>query len=139
MKRYLKAPADLATAKVKLEFERRLGPVNAFGCQLWRGAKKNDGRPTFMTFSAQRVAWFYRTGEMPPYSITPSCENKLCISHLIAGKKSPPVPRKLTASQVEEIRKSYRLGGETYRTLAARYGVSAVMIGRIINGIAWRA
>ena len=41
--------------------------------------------------------------------------------------------RKLTDEEREEIKERYILGGETYRTLAAEFGVTHSMIGILVN------
>jgi hypothetical protein len=48
-----------------------------------------------------------------------------------------PAARKLNAAQVELIRLLVRKG-ETREAVAAKFGVSGRMVGKIVNGEAWR-
>lgn len=46
---------------------------------------------------------------------------------------------KLTAEQVESIRREYRAGGITQQQLGKRYGVSQQAIGHIVSGFRWKS
>jgi hypothetical protein len=45
---------------------------------------------------------------------------------------------KLSESDVREIRRLYASGGHTHRSLAAQYGVSHCVVGKVIRGTDWR-
>lgn len=53
-----------------------------------------------------------------------------------AGERN--VKAKLTWKKVEEIRTLYRQGGWRYIDLADRYGVSFVLIGKIVRNLVWK-
>lgn len=54
------------------------------------------------------------------------------------GEARGPRVAKLTALAVQEIRALYHHGSTTYAALAARFGVSASCIYRIVRGHRWR-
>lgn len=47
--------------------------------------------------------------------------------------------RKLSSLEIRKIRSEYRRGGQTYKSLAAKYGVSIVTINRVVNNRAWKS
>jgi DNA invertase Pin-like site-specific DNA recombinase len=54
-------------------------------------------------------------------------------------KKGEDLPMsRLTAEKVREIRRAYAGGGETYKTLADRYGVSFITIFDAIKRKTWK-
>lgn len=87
------------------------------------------------------------------------CDNRACVraDHLFIGtqldnirdmdrkgrSRRPVLPgekngrAKLTSDDVASIRRAHS-DGETYRALAARYGVTYGMIGHICRGVCWR-
>lgn len=108
--------------------------------------------------SAHRVAWLLAHGVLPtrPIQVCHRCDNPPCVNpdHLFLGTQkeniadmikkgrgSPPPPNlgtKLTAKKVQRILKTWWCGGVLKCDLAAQYGVSASMIGQIIQGSAWK-
>lgn len=55
-----------------------------------------------------------------------------------AGRPKPPTRTKLTPEQVVEIRIRYADGNESYRTIAAAYGVTCDTIYKIVNSYSWQ-
>jgi hypothetical protein len=113
------------------------------------------------------VAWELVYGEpVPPgLVIRHACDNPVCVNprHLIAGKRSESVKnaiasgrlkvkvregrkfsddfnpaRKLTQSEVDEIRSRYKEGDIFQRELAQEYGVTRANISLIIRGETWQ-
>ncbi len=86
-----------------------------------------------------------------------SCDNPLCCNpdHIIPGTQLENVldmgrrnrrnqvrgeavgTSKLTADQVARIREEFSHGLDTKRALGVRFGVSEVMIGKIVRGTSW--
>ncbi len=112
------------------------------------------------------VAWELVYGEPVPVGMVMrhSCEHPLCVNpkHLIAGTRSECVAnaiakgslkikvqagrkfsdnfnpsRKLTQSEVDEIRSRYKDGDIFQRELACVYGVTRANISLIIRGKTW--
>lgn len=110
--------------------------------------------------SAHRVSWQIHNGPIPSgmcvlhHCDCPSC---LRISHLFLGTKAENIQdmfakdrnrhataygervrsAKLSWDSVSEIRSRYRAGGIFQRQLANEYGVSQILISRILRNKAW--
>jgi hypothetical protein len=128
-------------------------------CHVWVGAtsagygvinlKKGDGSGWQMEY-AHRISFFISDGEIPRY-VLHHCDNKLCIrrSHIYAGNQSlngldsyrrgrrEPV-RKLTVEQVRHIRR-LREKGNTFQSIADRFGCEESNIRAIIAGRSWKS
>ena len=139
-------------------FRSYLGEPTATGCIEWQGALYGarqygaftvDGR----TLGAHRCAWFFANGEWPTAPLLRhSCDNPRCVNveHLSEGDNLDNArdrterqrsatghfmhSAKLTDEQVAEIRGAYRFRKVTAKMLAARYGVSAQTVHRIVEG-----
>jgi len=128
-------------------------------CWTWTGTVKKHGYGQFWFNGkpdrAHRVSYTLSNGEIPAgLLIRHACDNKLCVNptHLLTGTVKDNAqdaverdlrPRgervgtaKLTAAQVSEIRER-RERGETYMSLARRFGVSHGAIYWILIGRTW--
>ena len=130
------------------------------GCWLWTGHRSKDGYGVFqlrprVPGRAHRVSWYLNFGEIPVGSvIRHTCHNPPCVrpDHLRVGTQKENVedeldrgtfPRgsrhgmaRLTEADVLEIRR-LAVDGETYRTIATRFGVSHHTVGVIVRRQAW--
>ncbi len=132
-------------------------------CWLWTGAKKPHGygniRRDKKYTTAHRVSWEIAFGDIPKgMQVQHSCDNPSCCNphHLMLGtvmsnfvdmvKKGRSKvdhknrlhgenhpKHKLTSSQVDEIRSTYKFGVIRQKDLAANYGVSQPLIGVILR------
>ena len=135
------------------------GLVNRSGYGQIRAGSRKDGG--LHTESAHRVAWKLYCGPIPDGKgehgtcVCHHCDNRLCVNpaHLFLGthsdnmtdkKKKGRVSRqygetnrsaKLTAAQVVKIRSIGR--SKPLREIAARFGVSAKQISRILRREKW--
>lgn len=133
------------------------------GCWMWEGAIVKYGVIDIGGNQrlAHRVSWELTYGEIPEGEgyhgtcVCHRCDNPLCVNpeHLFLGsiadnmkdrnnknrqaKGERSGPSKLKEIQVKEIRRLYKLGGETCRTLANKFGVSNSLVKQIVRGTAW--
>lgn len=135
------------------------------GCWLWLGTVTKGGYGRFNTRSfsmaAHRVAWEMEHDQSVPegLDVMHSCDNPPCVNpaHLSAGTRSenlrdcvakgrnvsrPPCGEKhqdhvLTSDDVRSIRVE-RAAGAPLRVLAAKYGVSDVLISKVARRRVWR-
>lgn len=135
-------------------------------CWIWTGtAISSSGRGTIKTGNkvliAARVAWELHNGTIPAGQLVcHTCDNVACVNpkHLFLGTQTDNMldmyakarhPRtqpkgakayaaKLTATQIEDIRRSYARGASTQSMLAKRYGVAKSTIGRVVRGEVYR-
>lgn len=142
----------------------RIGRKNSTGCILWNGTH-SDGRPVIgvgrRTDGVRVVThvtyeWAYGTPVSPGLFPCHTCDNPACINpaHLFLGgipenhadmvaknrqAKGESFPQsKLTADIVRDIRRRHKLGGVTYRQLAAELGVSWKTIEKAITRATWK-
>lgn len=108
---------------------------------------------------AHRYSWMIHNGPIPKgMFVCHKCDNPRCVNpnHLFVGTaqenvadmvaksrqafgaKSKCSGKKLTISQVIEIRHKYKSGKFTHKRLAAEYGVVRRSIGDIISGNTWK-
>ena len=133
------------------------------GCWVWTASRDTSGYGHFRiggtTFRSHRLAYQETKGQIPPGKILRhTCDVRHCVNpeHLILGdhqqncqdrivrSRSAPVDgeknpnRKLTATQVAEIRHRYSPGvlGET--DLAKQYGISRSQVGNILRHERWK-
>ena len=131
-------------------------------CWLWHGCVQSNGygRVSFRGKSgyAHRMSYQLCWGAIPKgLELDHLCRNRACINpwHLEPVTRSvnclrgdvhwPVLPgesngnSRLTALQVEEIRNRYRgfRGHPNQRELGAEYGVSQVLVGKIVRGEMW--
>jgi hypothetical protein len=140
---------------------------NLTGCLEWTGRLNAHGYGLFVighskTFLAHRVNYEHVHGEIPEGArILHSCDNPRCVNieHLRAGTQAenvsdmverdrlvPPPPKpgelnpqaKLSAAQVEEVRRRYIPRKVTLKMLSKEYNVCEATISMIVNGKRWR-
>lgn len=114
-----------------------------------RTVEVKRSRPTPET--AHRVAYKLWRGPIPfGMVICHRCDNRGCVrpDHLVVGtqadnsmdmaaKHRHPTIGKLNPRKVRTIRRLWADGRLLQREIAARYGVSQVMVCRIVNGKVW--
>lgn len=130
-------------------------------CWLWTGRCQTGGYGQFSwpggALVAHRAAWMVWVGPIPAGAmLCHHCDVRVCCNpaHLYlgdaatngadavtrgrstAGMRHPR--RKLSADQVDEIRRRYAAGGVLQRDLAVEYGVSENQVWRIWRGRQWR-
>lgn len=123
------------------------------GCHLWLAGVGSSGYGVFSdtresTIGAHQAAWIAHRGPIPEGAhVLHDCDTKLCVNpeHLKLGTHAQnmreafarglnkPIPKKLSAKAVAEIRASASRG----RDLALRYGVTDGMIAMIRSGKRW--
>jgi hypothetical protein len=143
-------------------FYAKVALPNEDGCMLWLGAT-SYGYGVFRINGtlarAHRVSLWQAEGPPPDSEKTHaahSCRRTDCVApaHLRwatvvenmadkrrdgtdnSGDRHPRI--KLTAADVEAIRKVYAEGGVSHRELAAQYGVSRSSMSAAIRGTSWR-
>ena len=114
-------------------------------CWLWTGASWGRGSGVFYDgyrcVSAHRFSYLLKHGPFPEnMKVLQTCSNKLCCrpGHLIlatAGFQGcrDRRNRKLSDSQIEEIRNKYKSSKYTQAELAEEYGVTQSFICRILS------
>ncbi|MCO6044692.1 HNH endonuclease [Aeoliella sp. ICT_H6.2] len=130
------------------------------GCWAWLGAKNQEGYGLFKLSQtkqvfAHRVAYRLATGKpIPPgLGVLHSCHNRWCVrpGHLRAGTHQENMrdlvrtrPRgeqcsnaKLDVAQVAEIRRRYKLDGQTVQQIADELGVSIAAVRDAATGKTW--
>lgn len=120
------------------------------GCHEWAGALHEAGYGIVGTnrdgtFRAHRVAYEEAKGTIPDGAhLDHLCRNRACINpdHLEPVTNAENARRgdkaRLDWTTVREIRCLYAAGGQTYRGLARRFGVSNCAISNIINNKRWK-
>jgi HNH endonuclease len=146
--------------KPRSEIRRFWEKTHASGaCLLWVGYVGSNGYGYFdasapgtkrraRTVSAHRFIYERVLGRLPrDLDVMHSCDNRSCVAlqHLSSGTRKVNMTdaqnkqrlgRRLSDDKVREIRRRYT-AGEQQAALASEYGVSQVMISRIIVGKAW--
>lgn len=137
------------------------------GCWLWFGSVSNSGygKTTVRRdgklkhVGAHRAAWLIYNGDLPDgrICVCHRCDEKRCVnpSHLFLGTDKenvtdayqkerrkrdgrPLYQPKFSPETVREIRNRAEVEGVTGRALAESYGVSRMLISKIINGQIYR-
>ena len=119
-----------------------------YGSVNWAGKPEKAHRAAYMREHSCSL--------LPRVVVRHSCDNPRCINpaHLelgtVADNNRDRDERgraalgmrhgkaKLTDDEVIAIRERYALGGESHRSLAAEYGVSHKVIGKLIRRITWK-
>jgi hypothetical protein len=148
------------------EQERFWGKVDITtdkNCWLWQGCPSTRGYGRFSfrgyNYKAHRVAYFLATGRIDnELMVLHKCDVRLCCNprHLYQGDAKQNTQdalqrghhtrvfgesngkTKLTEGQVKLIRKSYKRGLVTQKSLALRYGVGETTIYYICTGERWK-
>lgn len=131
--------------------------VSPTGCWEWTGAQHPLGYGVVKVAGKQWAVHRYVStlidGKIPAgMHVLHRCDNRACVNpaHLFRGTHSDNMAdkqqkgrtvspaTKLSAEQVQEIRARYQAGGVSYRTLAAKYGVSKETIGAVVRRETWQ-
>lgn len=139
--------------------DRSAGPE---GCWIWTASLHKAGygqiRWRDSVVGAHRVAYELASGRMVPDGlfVCHSCDNPPCVNpaHLWLGDTSANSAdmvakgrgamaarngkAKLSDQDVQDMRDAYAAGGETYQSLATRYGVNKMTASRILKGDSYR-
>lgn len=154
-------PSDF-TSKHAARFWAKVNKPDADSCWDWQASITHKGYGQFSmpgnrVHQAQRVAYLLHHGIDPAdKSVCHTCDNRKCCnpSHLFLGSTKENLadmiakgrsmtgtrnPRaKLNEDQVRSIRTIYADGGCTYQALAERFGISKVVIERIVQRRLWK-
>jgi hypothetical protein len=125
-------------------------------CWVWTGYKDPTGygklHRSGKSCYAHRVSFELANGPVPPGCyVCHRCDNRGCVrpTHLFAGSPTDnaedrdhkgrglhgrPKPKKLSAEQVENMRKRYAAGGVSTLRLASEYGISKAHAWYIVAG-----
>lgn len=137
-------PEELAAANPK--FWSRVRVDVDTGCWVWTGPLNQDG------YGKHRRAYQHARGEIPDGKyVLHTCHNRACVNpaHLRLGTQSdnikmsvadgrwPKRRRRLTASDVAEMRRLKREDGVGYMAIAKRFGVSHGHARNVLNGNKW--
>lgn len=124
-------------------------------CWVWTAYKNPNGYGRFRIGkkkeTAHRASWTIFKGQIPVgYQVLHTCDNPSCVNpgHLFLGthlsnmrdmvsKGRHITPRKLTSSQVSEIKKLYESDNYYQREIAVLFNVSQALIAKIILGKRW--
>lgn len=129
--------------------------ISDTGCWIWQSSIVSGGYGAFMasykkTVRAHRRAYELFVGPIGAGLIVcHACDNRLCVnpSHLFLGSKKDNTQdmlkkgrqhAKLSALQVEAIKKVYASGDFTQKEVGALYGVSQGTIHNVVSGKQWR-
>ncbi len=143
-----------------------VGKKQPNGCILWAGISNANGygytyaldaNSKRINIGAHRVSYEIFVGPIPSgLSVLHRCDNPPCVNpvHLFVGTAADnsadacakgrirrgerPGVSKLTEAAVRQIRIRYASGGVTQKKLAAEYGISMSVLGRIIRRIDWK-
>lgn len=137
-------------------------------CWSWAGNLRVDGRPTFSIkgkkYSAARISFEIHKGPFDKIlHVCHKCDNPICTNptHLflgtafdnmkdmtdkgrraygdkVANKGETNPSAKLTSKIIQEIRETYDKGGVSQQSLGMKYGISQVMVSKIVRKANWR-
>ena len=130
-------------------------------CWIWTASTFPNGygqiRMDGKHYGTHRLAWILTNGSIPDgLFVCHKCDNKLCVNpkHLFLGtmmdnyadmKQKGRQARgdrnanaKLTDHKIREMRRIYKSGGISLRSLATQFGVTFSPTQRIIRGEAWK-
>lgn len=136
-------------AKARARFEAKLMPIPYAGCHLWTACTHPGGYGSFklagQALKAHRVAYEIAHGPIPNgLHVLHRCDVRSCCNpdHLFLGTRADNMAdmvakgrqsRKLTDSDVREIRARYAAGGISQEALAEAYGVGQVAISKRVR------
>lgn len=131
------------------------------GCWEWQGAKTRDGYGVLRgangkQLRAHRASWLLTFGEIPEgMRVCHHCDNPICVrpEHLFLGSDLDNAAdkiakgrdargvkngaSKLSGDAARSIVDLYARGGETYETLAKRFGVCITTVFYVLRGHRW--
>lgn len=142
-------------------FARFVVPGAASECWPFTGARMRKGHGCFRgpwrrNMAAHRFAWILKYREMPgDLCVLRQCDNPPCCNpaHLFLGTRADNNQdrkakhrsavgeragnAKLTGPTVMEIRALYASGGQTLRSLGARFGIAKTHVEHIVKRVLW--
>lgn len=114
-------------------------------CWIWQGVLTETGYPRKGRKRAHKLYYVARFGPVPTgLELDHGCNVRCCVNpdHLKAVTHAENCQRqrttKLTMEKVEEIRRTYRAGGWTTRSLAKQLGLSQSTISHAVTERYWR-
>lgn len=134
-------------------FVQKRGPDD---CWTWAGATYDFGYGAFSVdgkpMAAHRFSYILHNGGIPEATpkVCHTCDNPACVNpaHLYAGtlktngrdmaERERSRTTKLTASQVDDIRRRYEAGGVTQDALATEYDTTQTNISEIVRRTHWK-
>jgi len=130
------------------------------GCWEWTAGKDRAGYGAFRinnkTYKSHRLIAEHHGKDITDKVVRHQCDNPGCVNpdHLLTGTQADNIQdmmdrgrhaqgsnngaSKLTESQVIAMRKKYKSGGVTIKSIAEQNNVSRDMCGRILKNLAWR-
>lgn len=154
---------EVLNARDRLRWDVLVAAPDANGCRIWMGSRSGFGHGQFRwrgkIVGAHRLAWRVANGNAPIPAglvVRHRCNRAACVegSHLELGTQADNVAdmldagravvgeahyaAKLTEATVLEAREMYAAGGHTITALAARFGVTDMVMRDVLVGKTWR-
>lgn len=148
---------------VEERFWSRVNKGGPNGCWEWTGYLNNWGYGAFWfkkLTNAHRYSWILHKGQIPPdLFVCHRCDNPKCVNpdHLFLGtcadnnkdreiKNRSNHPKgenhgraKLDWDKVSQIRELYKQGNLSHCDLSTMFGISASVIGYVLNNKIWKS
>lgn len=109
-------------------------------CQIWKGATSN-GYPVLLVdgryHKVRRLVYEQHRGPIPKGAcIKTACGKRGCVApeHLRLRKQIAASGRKRLLPQTIRAIRRYARRGHSYHTIAQRFGVSEVYVGKLVRG-----